>query len=293
MRTTTSSGPGGGQVDGADLALRRGRGARRRGDVAGVTHVISSTIRVNPVHQPRHVHSDVFRHRRRRSATRVDRQLGRRRRPRSSPCSPCCRRSVGLGPLGWLAGAAYAARACARCSAGPPGGPAPPRSARPTSSPWPGPSLVGGVTALVADRFGSGGVPVATLVAAVRGRAGARRRRRQGRPAHRHGLRAGRALRHGGRRVPRPGAERARRACSVTPWVLVDRRPCATPSSRRAGCCRGCAGRCRRGTPRKVVAAAQGIVLVVASARRAAAAARGGAGRRGAGRAALVVRARA
>ena len=49
----------------------------------------------------------------------------------------------------------------------------------------------------------------------------ARRGRRPGRPAHRHRLRARRPLRHGGRRVPAPRAQRRTSRAAVGGWVLA------------------------------------------------------------------------
>ena len=124
--------PGGGQVDGADLALAGGtqpEGARACD--ARTFPPLSN----EPARQ------------RARASHRV--RLPRRPRPgstASSPppwpcsslCSPCCRcRSASACSAGWPGPRTRSG--CARCSAEPPGGPVPPRSARPTSSRWPGP----------------------------------------------------------------------------------------------------------------------------------------------------------
>ena len=75
----------------------------------------------------------------------------------------------------------------------------------------------------------------------------------------------GAPLRHGGRRVPDPGAQRRTSpAPSVRGCSRSARR--ATRSWRPAGCCRGCARPVPPRYWRKVVAAIQGIVLTVAAA---------------------------
>ena len=125
-------------------------------------------------------------------------------------------------------------------------------------------TLVGGVAALAADSFARP-VPVPRCWSGWPRWRWCSTRSTAGSPAHRHRLRAGRALRHGGRRVPDPGAQRVRRP-------LGRRRGCwrsarrATSSSRPAGCCRGCARPLPPRHWRKVVAAIQGIVLDVVAA---------------------------
>ena len=106
--------------------------------------------------------------------------------------------------------------------------------------------LVGGVAALIADSF-AGPTPVAALVALAAVALVARRGRRPGRPAHRHVSALG-----------------ARFDMEVDAFLILvlsvyvarsvgvvgagDRRGALRCSSRPAGCCRGCARRCRRAT---------------------------------------------
>ena len=194
---------------------------------------------------------------------------------------------VGLGLLGWLAGAAYALGLRALL-----GG-----AARRAGSTALGPadvvtlaraSLVGGVTALVVDRIGSGAIPVATLVLlssvalALDGVDGwvARRTRTVSALGARFDMEVDAFL------VLMLSVHVAQ---TVTPWALV------------IGAMRYAfvvvswllpwlSGALPTRYSAKVVAAAQGIVLVVAVGAAARPADRGDAGRRGTGRAALVVR---
>ena len=127
--------------------------------------------------------------------------------------------TVGLSGSGWVVGVACAV--VMNLVAGP--------GARPLRRPAlgagrpgdPGPAtLVGGVAALVADSFARP-APVTALVGAHGRRACPRRGRRLGRAAHRNGVGARRALRHGGRRVSDPRPQRVRRAASIGAWVLA------------------------------------------------------------------------
>ena len=124
----------------------------------------------------------------------------------SSRCSPCSTPTVGLGAGRLVAGlgcgrrrhlvvlARWPARGARRPRAGQPGHAGPGRAGR------------------RGRRAGRGRrsrhAPSSPLWRS-RGRAGPRRRRRPGGPAHAARSRARRPLRHGGRRVPDPGAERA------------------------------------------------------------------------------------
>ncbi len=125
-------------------------------------------------------------------------------------------------------------------------------------------TLVGGC-----DRPGGRRAPWASK----RSRDGRARRRRPhprrggrlGRAAHRNGVSAGCALRHGGRRVLDPCPERVRRSIGRARGCLPSARR-GMPCGRPVGCCRGCA---RQSPPRywrKPVAAIQGIVLTAAAA---------------------------
>ena len=116
--------------------------------------------------------------------------------------------AIGLGPAGWLTGLAFAARHLGRPRPRPAAHPDPHLRPRQPRHPRPGdPGRRG-------DRPGRRLLRELAAGLAVRrpdGRgADPRRRRRPGRPPHGHLDRAGRPLRHGGRRVPDPGAQRVR-----------------------------------------------------------------------------------
>ena len=95
-------------------------------------------------------------------------------------------------------------------------------------------TLVGAVTALVADATGPASV-AAVHVGRARRRPRPRRCGRLGRSAHRNGVRAGCALRHGGRRVLDPRPERLRRSPIGRPMGARHRRGgmrCGRPGGR-------------------------------------------------------------
>ena len=186
---------------------------------------------------------------------------------RSWRCSPCWPATVGLGTPGLVG---------RRRRTGVGRGVRPrPRPAARRGAAGSGPAdrvtltraaLVGGVAALTVDAV-AGRSPVGSLVAlaavalvldAV-----------DGRVARRTGTASplGRALRHGGRRVPHPGAQRRTSLRPLGWWVLADRRWRATLFvGGRAGGSRGCVSPVPPRYWRKVVAAVQGIVLTVVAA---------------------------
>ena len=111
-------------------------------------------------------------------------------------------------PLGWAAGLACGAVTCRRPWASPSAAPrsGPARPGRPRHAGAGGARRRGAGPGRSRAAPGPGG-----LVGAGLGGAGARPGRRRGGPAHRHGLRLRRRVRHGGRRVPDPRAQRVRR----------------------------------------------------------------------------------
>ncbi len=153
--------------------------------------------------------------------------------------------TVGLGRAGWVVGLAYGV--IMNAVAGPRVSPA-------HSAGGLGPAdrvtltratLVGGVAALVADSFGRPDpVPVLVALAAV---ALVLDAVDGWWPGGRHGVRARRAVRHGGRRVPDPGAQRLRRTLDRARGCSRSARR-ATRSSLAGWLLPWLRGRCRRAT---------------------------------------------